>query len=233
MTPAEIQKRDMIRALLSGQPAPALDGMQIPFQPGKFGADRSFEPGPGVKVAQAGGDYLTGSDVGGIPKAVDSAGVANDAQKAKFALMSVMEALDDYERQYREGGGGAVIDQAQRDLLNQRRGAVQMIAKDIFAMGAPQAGDIAMLNKVLGVDPVGIMPNALDAIDDLTGGVIGSDLDRRFYAGVEATRDLMTDIAAPKLREYGLSAEEIAKIRRKPYSADMSDADFDEWLRAQ
>lgn len=214
----------IVQALLAGQkPAPAMP-QPILIQGGA---------GQDTVMGQAGGDYLTGSDVGGIAKAVDSAGVAGDAQRAKFALMSVMEALDDYERQYREGGGGAVIDQAQRDLLNQRRGAVQMIAKDIFEMGAPQAGDIAMLDKVLGVDPTGIMPNALDAIDDLTGGTIGSDLDNRFYAGVDATRDFMTDIAAPKLREYGMSAEEIAKIRRKPYSADMSDDEFEAWLESQ
>lgn len=54
MTPAEIQKRDMIRALLAGQQPPGMP-MQAPIQVNRLGADRSFEPGPGVKVAQAGG----------------------------------------------------------------------------------------------------------------------------------------------------------------------------------
>lgn len=196
------------------------------YKEGALGAQRTFAPGQGTRVAQNGEGYLGGSDIGGIAKAVDSAGVAGDAQKTKQALMSLMEALDDYERQYREGGGGAVFDQEQRDLLRQRRGVVQMIAKDVFGMGAPQAAEFEMLDRTLGVDPTGIVPNALDAVGF-------SDLDDRFYSGVDAARDMMTDIAAPKLREYGLSADEIAKIRRQPYSDDMTEEEFRAWLETQ
>ena len=224
MTP---QEQQIITALLGPGPQMPAPKPQARRPVSGFGADRSFAPGPGVKVAQNGDAYLSGPDVGGIAKAVDSAGVAGDAQKTKQALMSLMEALDDYERQYREGGGGAVLDQQQKDLLRQRRGVVQMIAKDVFGMGAPQAAEFEMLDRTLGVDPTGIVPNALDTVDEWTGGLIGSDLDSRFYSGVDAARDMMTDIAAPKLREYGISAEEIAKIRRG--TTDMSD---DEYLKA-
>lgn len=53
MTPAEIQKREMIRAMLMGGEAPAMPPVASQgFRPNALGADRSFAPGPGVKVAQ-------------------------------------------------------------------------------------------------------------------------------------------------------------------------------------
>lgn len=212
------QKR-IVQALLAGNQPPTA---QPPVMMGGGGQAQV--------MGQEAGDYLGGGDIAGsaeaLGKAAGSAGPAGDALRTKQALMALMESIDDYERQYEQGGGGAFLDQNQRALLNQRRGQIQMIMKDIYGMGAPQAAEFEMLDRTIGVNPTGFWPNVLDAT-----GI--SDLDKRFYAGNEALRDSMTDIAAPKLREYGLSADEIAKIRRGAYSDDMSEDEFRQWLEAQ
>lgn len=151
----------------------------------------------------AGSDYLGGPDVEVIEKRA-----ANDSEalKIKHALMSLFESLDDYETIYGEGGG-AVLPGTQRDKLTTQRRAIQMQMKDLYNLGALQGPDLALLESLM-VDPTAVGANFVDFL-----GL--ADLDDRFGKNTAQIREIMLDLAAPRLREYGISVDQIKDLRRE------------------
>lgn len=168
--------------------------------------------GADLMTGGTGDDYMQGGDVKAIKK---GAGNNTAALKIKHSLMSFMEGLDDYESIYGKSGG-AVVPGADKDKLSTQRRALQMQMKELYNLGVLNGPDLDLLNEMM-VDPTAIGPNVLNFL-----GV--SDLDERVRANVAHIRDIMKDLAAPQLREYGISVDDIASKRRP--AAELSDADF-------
>lgn len=184
------------------------------MQPPPFDDMRMLQGGGGMGEidGQQGADYLQGEDISRIEK---RAGNDTDALKIKHSLMSVMESLDDYDRIF-ASGGGAIMPGVQRDKLRKQRTAIQMQMKDLYNLGALQGPDMALLDSLM-VDPTAFGTNAADMI-----GL--ADLDERFKSNTAQLRDILKDLAAPRLREYGISVDDIAPLRRPVQ--EMSDDEF-------
>lgn len=155
----------------------------------------------GIRTADASG-YLEGTDLGKLK--TDYAANVGDALKIKHALMSMFESLDDYETIF-ANGGGSVVPGPQRDQLVTQRRAIQMQMKDLYNLGALQGPDLALLEGLM-VDPTSIGANAVD--------FLSGNLKDRFTTNTKQIRDIMLDLAAPRLREYGIDPAEFIGKRR-------------------
>lgn len=159
--------------------------------------------GAGELGGGSGTDYLSGDDINAVEKRAANDG---EALKIKHALMSLFESLDDYESIYK-GGGATIKPGVQRDKLTTQRRAIQMQMKDLYNLGALQGPDLALLESLM-VDPTSVSGNILNFL-----GI--ADMDQRFGENADQIREIMLDLAAPRLREYGISVDQIKDLRRE------------------
>ena len=168
----------------------------------------------------SGQDYLQGGDISAISK---RAGNDTAALDIKHALMSFMEGLDDYQRIYRDGGG-AMMPGPQKDRLGVQRTALQMQMKTLYELGALQGPDMALLERMMAFDPTAVGANVADML-----GL--ANMDDRFDTNIGQLRDIMMDMAAPKLREYGISADEVSRLRRPTEGPSLEELSDDDLLK--
>ena len=195
---------------------PPVDGSVPPLDPdlmrdalrGTYDDASRFDDARAVRTADAGGmeTYLSGDDVGKIktPAAVETA-----ALSIKHALMALNDGFDDYSRIISEGGPGTMPG-AQKDAVAVQRRAIQMQMKELYNLGVLNGPDLALMDEML------FNPSSLGAriLDIATGKWEGGNIDNRVERNISQLRDILMDMAAPKLREFGLSVDEIAQMRR-------------------
>ena len=217
MTPQEQQKRDMIRTLLMGQ-QPA--GAPAPQPVSSLGADRSFAPGPGVKVAQEGQfdpSSLMGSDLN-----------VTEAKNLGWALrmLQAESVLRDQEQQGTRMGMKALEMLPGTSLENKIYSATgnedyqkYVQAREAFSNAALRADTGAQINE-------SEIPRMVKEFMPAPGD--GEEVLQQKRAAREAfLRAIMaaSGSAGSSLPEPGTPVIQ--------YTNDMSDDDFEKWLATQ
>ena len=176
------------------------------------GRNSSFIPGAEYQTADLAGIDLRGK--GGVGLDTTS-GPANNAAQMAFAYRSFMNTVDDYEKAVKEHGG-ALMPGKERDAISNLHTALMMQLKDIYAMGAPQQGDLAMLERSI-PNPNNFGMRAVEMLG-------GADAEDRTVSGLANLRKAVTNIVEPYAKAGGMDMNEIYQPKTNP--AEMSDDDL-------
>lgn len=245
MTP---QEKKIIEALMGQQVppqfAPADQSIMTPggysaYQQGALGADRSFAPGPGVKVAQAGGDAPTESEL------------ADLAASAGFDPNSLI-GLDLNTTEARNLGLTLRMMQAEAALRPRQDLGTKFKERALEWL----PGEM-LENKIYGSGALGTDPeyqryrNARDSFANAalradTGATINeSELPEIIRESMPLPGDTPETLAQKqmvreaRIRALAAGTGEAAALLPQPgepiiqYSNDMSDEDFEKWLATQ
>lgn len=148
------------------------------------------------------------------PNAVTSS-VTNKPIQMAATYRSFIDQLNEYERlisQY----GGEVMPGPARDKLITTKSALMMQLKDIYAMGAPQQGDLMMLERLI-YDPTNIGANVMDWLG-------GPAVEDRAAASLGQLRKAIRSMVAPYMEAANIDMNELEPASRN--IKDMSDEEL-------
>lgn len=174
-----------------------IEGIGIPPQGYREG-NNSFIPGAEYQTAQMGGIDLTGGGNG----PGTTAGPANKAAEIAIAYGAMMRNLDEYERLVNEQGG-RLRPGPEKERLENMHAGLMMQLKDVYQMGAPQAGDLAMLERLL-PNPNNFGMRALETL-----GI--ADAEDRTTAGLSSLRTTLRNMVEPWAQAGNINLDEVYK----------------------
>lgn len=127
---------------------------------GMFWDESKLQDKPGGSFAP-GAEYQT-ADLAGM--SLDANGMTSSKNNKVIEMAttyrSFIDTLNEYERLINKYGGEVMPGPA-KDQIKTTKTALMMQLKDIYGMGAPQQGDLAMLERLI-FDATDLAPNALE-----------------------------------------------------------------------
>lgn len=166
----------------------------------------SFVPGAEYQTADLAGIRL---DPGKM-----TTGQNNRVMDMAAAYRSFMKQVDNFEGLIDQHGGRIMPGRA-RDELDTAHAALMMQLKDIYQMGAPQAGDIAMLERLI-YNPTDIGANILDTLG-------GPEVEGRAKASLGQLRSAVSTMVEPYMKAAGIELNELLPAKDP---GQMSDEDL-------
>jgi len=182
---------------------------------GMFGQEDAFNiPQPQGNSFIPGAEYQT-ADMAGINLDLSKGGapIQRKAQEMAFAYRSLVDNVDNYKDLIAQYGGRFLPGEA-RQKIDTAHAAILMQLKDIYAMGAPQAADIEMLERLI-YNPNGAWTNAREEL--------GADIKGEANAGLDQALLAVTNMVKPYMDAGDIDMNELTP-KRNP--TDMSDDDL-------